>query len=315
MTDLDLAAIRSFVATVDEGQFSHAAVVLGLTQQAVSKRIAKLENQLGVSLFHRVPTGVIVTPAGRRLLPHARSLLALADEAITTVRDEPRPLRVASQGARQAETQSMRFYLHRHPDRDVELVMSNLSVTARDALASGRVDAALARAHGGPQTMPFEIGAAAAYLEPLHIFVGKDHPLAAHTVVRLAELTAYPAWVPGACVPSEWADYYRCLSEFSGITVETGDRPDPMENIMETLVASRSYYTFSGEGYLAPWHPHIRRIPVVDPTPAYPHALLWSTANPHPGLPHLIDYVRAHYNRDIVVDHWFPEVDRTLFGC
>ncbi|MFE3054844.1 LysR family transcriptional regulator [Nocardia sp. NPDC059239] len=45
MTDLDLAAVRAFVTAVDEGQFGYAAAVLGLTQQAVSKRIAKLEGQ------------------------------------------------------------------------------------------------------------------------------------------------------------------------------------------------------------------------------------------------------------------------------
>ena len=48
VTDLDLAAVRAFVTAVDEGQFGYAAAVLGLTQQGVSKRIAKLERQLGL---------------------------------------------------------------------------------------------------------------------------------------------------------------------------------------------------------------------------------------------------------------------------
>jgi DNA-binding transcriptional LysR family regulator len=51
--ELDLAALRAFVAVVEEEQFGHAAAVLGISQQAVSKRIAKLESQLGAELLDR----------------------------------------------------------------------------------------------------------------------------------------------------------------------------------------------------------------------------------------------------------------------
>jgi DNA-binding transcriptional LysR family regulator len=51
--DVDLDAVRTFVAVADAGQFSEAAVDLSITQQAVSKRIAALEKDLGVRLFTR----------------------------------------------------------------------------------------------------------------------------------------------------------------------------------------------------------------------------------------------------------------------
>ncbi|MCM6774626.1 LysR family transcriptional regulator [Nocardia sp. CDC159] len=314
VADLDLAAVRAFVAVVDEGQFGHAADVLEISQQAVSKRIAKLENRFGVALLERGVGGVSATDAGKRLLPHARSLLAVAATAVSAVREEPRPLRVATQGDRQAETQTMRYYLERHPERDTEIVISNVFSTSRDALLGGRADAALARAYGGPQSFPPEIRAAPAYLEPLQLLVGKDHPLAGRSVVALDDVRRYPAWVPGASVPSEWADYYRQLSEFSGVAVETGQRPEPIEAVLSRVAASDILTSFTGEGFLTPWHPHIRRLPIVDPVPTYPHALLWSSANSHPGLPHLIDYFRENYNADIAPDCWIPEVDRRLFG-
>ncbi|MDN2499984.1 LysR family transcriptional regulator, partial [Nocardia nova] len=109
--DLDLAAVRAFVAAAEERQFSLAAVVLGISQQAVSKRIAKLEDQLGTALFARVPAGIVPTAAGARLLPHARALLAVAETAVAAVCERPRPLRVAVQGERQGATEQMRFYL------------------------------------------------------------------------------------------------------------------------------------------------------------------------------------------------------------
>ena len=46
-------------------------------------------------------------------------------------------------------------------------------------------------------------------------------------------------------------------------------------NILDRIADSMTLVTFGGEGTTTPWHPNIRRIPIVDPTPAYPMALLW----------------------------------------
>ncbi|MEU4817163.1 LysR family transcriptional regulator [Micromonospora aurantiaca] len=54
---MDSEAVRSFVRAAELGQFRHAADELGVTQQAVSKRIAALERELGVRLFTRTPRG------------------------------------------------------------------------------------------------------------------------------------------------------------------------------------------------------------------------------------------------------------------
>ncbi|MFI6871494.1 LysR family transcriptional regulator [Nocardia sp. NPDC050406] len=326
MSDLDLATVRAFVAAVDERQFSHAADVLGLSQQAVSKRIARLENHLGTALFERIPTGITPTAAGMRLLPHARSLLALADEAVAAVRDNPGPLRVAVLGERQAAMRQLRFYLEHHP-ADTEIVLSNAFVTSRDALLNGRADAAFARAHGGPRPLPRHIDAVPAYLEPMHLLVGRQHPLAGRAAVTLRELREFTVWVPGAALPSEWSDYYRDLTAATGVPVDTSKRPEvfgttdagpgpaPIELLLDHIAASATLATFSGDGFLAPWHPHIRRVSIVEPTPAYPHALLWDTSNTHPGLADLIGHFRDTYNRDLAAECWIPEADRALFAA
>ncbi|NED50293.1 LysR family transcriptional regulator, partial [Micromonospora aurantiaca] len=78
--------MRSFVRAAELGQFRHAADELGVTQQAVSKRIAALERELGVRLFTRTPRGVELTGDGRAFLPHARGVVAGADRAVAAVR-------------------------------------------------------------------------------------------------------------------------------------------------------------------------------------------------------------------------------------
>ena len=79
--DLDLTQVRAFVVAADQLHFGRAAAQLFLTQQALSKRISRLEQALGEQLFVRGSRGVELSDAGRRFLPHARSLLAAADAA------------------------------------------------------------------------------------------------------------------------------------------------------------------------------------------------------------------------------------------
>ncbi|MFC3961981.1 LysR family transcriptional regulator [Nocardia jiangsuensis] len=313
--DLDLAAVRGFLAVAEHGQLTLAAGELGISQQAVSKRIAKLEAVLGISLFERTRTGVLPTAAGARFLPRARALLALADETVAAVRAFPRPLRVAVLGERQAAVRSLRFFLDRHPGAETEIVVGDAVVTSRDALLSERADAAFARAHGGPRPLPAHIAAAPALLEPLHLLVGRRHPLAGRNAVPLAELAGTSVWVPGAAVPSEWADFYRDLGDFANIAIDTA-RPEPGSGIgrmIERIAASDALCTFNGDDFDTPYHPELRRVRVVDPAPAYPHALLWDAEDPHPDLTELLAHCRAHYNADTAASCWLPEPDRPLF--
>lgn len=69
--DLDLARVQAFVAVVDEAHFGRAAEALSISQQAVSKRVARLEAELGVRLLTRGANGVTLTAAGRRFLAGA----------------------------------------------------------------------------------------------------------------------------------------------------------------------------------------------------------------------------------------------------
>lgn len=62
---MDLANLSAFIAIAETGSFSGAADRLFLTQPAISKRIAGLEQQLGVRLFDRLGREVTLTEAGR----------------------------------------------------------------------------------------------------------------------------------------------------------------------------------------------------------------------------------------------------------
>src|SRR5689334_15324897 len=77
---MDIAALQAFLAIAETGSFSRAAERIYLTQPAISKRIALLEEELGAKLFDRVGRGIQLTPAGQALAARARALLKDFDD-------------------------------------------------------------------------------------------------------------------------------------------------------------------------------------------------------------------------------------------
>ncbi|OXH82320.1 LysR family transcriptional regulator, partial [Burkholderia multivorans] len=76
---MDLAALAIFRAVVRENGVTRAAAKLNRVQSNVTTRIKQLEEELGAALFVRDGRRLVLTPAGRTLLPYAERLLALAD--------------------------------------------------------------------------------------------------------------------------------------------------------------------------------------------------------------------------------------------
>ncbi len=75
---LDIHRIAIFLSAVEERSFSGAAKRLKMSQPAVSLQIQALEQQFGVELFRRTGRAVVLTEAGRTLVPLARQMLGLS---------------------------------------------------------------------------------------------------------------------------------------------------------------------------------------------------------------------------------------------
>lgn len=78
---LSLKQVRYFLATAEAGQVSQAAVELNVSQSAVTAAVKQLEDDLGVKLFERQPSGVSLTAEGARFLQHARGIMAAVNAA------------------------------------------------------------------------------------------------------------------------------------------------------------------------------------------------------------------------------------------
>jgi DNA-binding transcriptional LysR family regulator len=190
---VELRALRYFVTVADELHFGRAAERLHIAQPAVSRTIARLERELGVTLFDRSPRRVRLTEAGHRVLGTAREALAAADRVRVAARDQGGVMRIGTgtgQFAARLE-RGIDALRERAPGFDVVLV--DLPLTARlNAVRQGDVDLALARgvrAAPGVRVLP-------TWTEPLFAVVSARHPAADRAAVELADLAGGELRIP-----------------------------------------------------------------------------------------------------------------------
>ncbi|MGW3460556.1 LysR family transcriptional regulator [Streptomyces olivaceoviridis] len=305
---MDLDTVRTFVAAADAGQFQEAAAELAVTQQAVSKRIAALERTLGVRLFTRTPRGAELTIDGQAFLPHARELLRVAERAVASVRTGRRPLRVDVIASRGAATGLMRGFHRAHPEIDLDVVMLFDIETAVAALRSGTIDASFRAVAAPGRPLPEDIESVRVLDEPLQLLTGPGHALAGARSVPLARLAGHRIWMPGIVPGTEWAAYYDDLIAEFGLTIEATGPNFGSDALLDTVADTPALATFMGEHTSLVWPAGLglRRIPVTDPTPVYPHSLLWHRDNPHPALAILRDHLATTTAGHAAAGTWTP---------
>ena len=307
---MDLDAVATFVAVAEAGQFQAAADELDITQQAASKRVARLERELGVRLFARIGRGVRLTADGHALLPHARELLRAAERAAAAVTPERRPLRIDVLNRRTAPSAILHAYYQRHPEIDLDVVTLN-NADAAAALAeigAGTLDATFRSLRDTP--LPRGLSSARVIDDRHELLVGPRHPLADAESVTPAELGEHPVWMLGM-TDLEPIAYYRDLAKAFALTIHTDGPMFGIDTFLAEVADSPRLATLVGEGsrYLWPETYDLRRIPVVDPTPVYPLRVIWRAGNAHPVLADFLDHLRAGYQADDGV--WAPDWARS----
>ena len=280
---MDLEAVRTFVAIADAGQFSEAAADLSVTQQAVSKRVAALEKDLGVRLFIRTARGAEPTLDGQAFLPHARDLLAAEERAAASVRPGRRALRVDVITRRIAPTALIRAFHRAYPETELDIVTLFDAGAAIAAVQSGAIDATF-RAVTRP--LPDGVRATRVLDEPHQLLTGPAHKLASARAVTPAQLAGHRIWIPGIVAGTEWAAYYEELAAAFGLDIDAVGPNFGTESLLDAIADSAELASLVGEQTRLLWPEDygLRRIAVHDPTPVYPHSLVWRGDNPHPAL-------------------------------
>jgi DNA-binding transcriptional LysR family regulator len=292
---VDLDAVRTFVAVADAGQFSEAAVDLSITQQAVSRRVAALEKDLAVRLFTRTPRGAQLTMDGQAFLPCARDLLQAEERAAASVRPGRRALRVDVIGRRLAPAALLRDFHRAHPRTELDVVTLFDAGAAVAAVRAGTIDASFRAVTVPARQLPDGVRATRVLDEPHQLLTGPAHEFAAARAVTPAQLAGHRIWIPGIVPGTEWASYYDELAAAFGLTIDAVGPNFGTENLLDVLAGSTTLATLVGEQTRLLWPAGhgLRRIPLRDPTPVYPHSLIWRSDNPHPALTALRGHLGA----------------------
>ncbi|MEE4277862.1 MAG: LysR family transcriptional regulator [Halieaceae bacterium] len=196
---MDIANLRAFAEVAAKGSFSAAAERLHISQPAVSKRIAVLEDELGAALFDRLGRRTELTEAGRALLqqvPDVEYSLRKAAQAVDDLKGEVSgTLRIAT---------SHHIGLHRLPPvlsifqqrypavrLDIEFLDSEL---AYERLRSGLIELAVVTLAPGDVS---KLRSEALWVDRLEIMIAPDHELAGRRDLGADDLAAWPAVLPG----------------------------------------------------------------------------------------------------------------------
>ncbi|MDG4826806.1 LysR family transcriptional regulator [Asanoa sp. WMMD1127] len=308
--ELDLAQVRAFIAVARQLHFGRASSELFLTQQALSKRIQRLEAALGEQLLLRQHQRVQLTPAGERFLPHAQTLLDAARDAVDAVRQRPAPLRVDVWGPVHRPLRLVRQFADEQPGLLFELSMRRSLARALDALGRGELDAAFGRPHDLGRPWPDGLARRLVFVEPVAAAVMVGHPLADEPVLTARQLSGTGLWLPFDEQPAELLGLLRGYAAHLGIPVQTTSLNLGVEHTLDELRRHPHRVTPVGADWALP--ADIRMIP-LSPVPYLPWSVVWRPDNRHPLLPHLLNRLAEQVAAEPVaidpVKEWLPEPD------
>jgi DNA-binding transcriptional LysR family regulator len=183
-----LAQIEGFVEIARQNNMRRAALVLSISQPALTSRLQGLEDELGTALFRRTHTGMVLTPAGRAFLPHADRVLEAVRSGAALVRDLGHgvvgelALAVAPAVSAYVLPDVLARFTEQHPGVRL-LVRTGHSEEIVDLVLRGEVDLGIVR-----QLRDARVRSRPLYEDELVLVVWPDHPFARAGRIDVAEI-------------------------------------------------------------------------------------------------------------------------------
>ncbi|MFF9474007.1 LysR family transcriptional regulator [Streptomyces roseolus] len=224
--DVDLRVLRYFVAVAEDGSLTGAAARLFVSQPALTKRIRRLEEDLGVRLFTRSRSGMALTEAGREFAARVPALLDAWDGTVRATGRAARVLRLGflDAGAVAAVPEAVAEFRRGRPQWRVELRQCDWSDPSA-GLARGEVDAAVVRLPF-PGQERWEVREL--FAEERGVLLPASHRLAKARTVDFQELLDEP-FVAAGGETEAWREHWLAVEEREGHPVRVGavtSRPD-----------------------------------------------------------------------------------------
>ena len=217
---MDIHSLQAFIEVARKESFSKASETLFITQPAISKRIAALEEDLDTKLFNRISRKVTLTDAGMKLLPKAKELVNELNDMrryATSLSDEIKgDLLIGSSNhvSMHRLPPILKQYRQQYSDVHLDMAFGESDIMCK-LVERGEIELAIITL---PETLADSLEKQVLWVDSLHLVVGPDHPLLDQSKVTLDQLAEYP------CVlPSETTETYRVIHrqmESSGLKLD-----------------------------------------------------------------------------------------------
>lgn len=267
MAPLDIRQLECFIAVAEELHVGRAAARLHMTQPPLTRRINRLERDLGVRLFRRTPAGVELTEPGAVLLDRAYRIVSLSEHAVERTRladsGQVGQLVVGYFGSTifDAVPRLLRGFLQSHPEVTLRLERAAKNVQA-DAVLDGRMHVGFSRLHREePGLRVRRIDS-----EPLFVAVPAAHPVLRQGEVRVADLRDEDMVLFPAAPRPSFADEVSQLCKQAGFAVRVAREA-------EDVVTALAYVAASGLSAVVPRSattiglPGVAFVPLTDAPP------------------------------------------------
>ena len=136
---MNVEQLRAFVKVADSPTISAAASSLFVSQPSLSRSIARLERELGASLFERGRKGCELTEAGATFLPHARRALCELDRGLSSLLECPENALILGCTVEGLLAELLPGFIHAHPNVAIDQRTVNENCTV-ELVQSGSVD-------------------------------------------------------------------------------------------------------------------------------------------------------------------------------
>lgn len=189
---MEFKQLRSFVHVMRQGGFTQAATTLHISQSAVSKQVAQLEQDLGVQLLDRHGSQLHLTAAGKVVLAKAEAMLRLRSDLLSELDDLGQLVRgelrlgLPLLGGDAMFASLFAEYRRRYPNIEIQLMEAG-SLVVEQAVLDAELELGGSMTPSNPA-----LGFQPFCNEPLDVLLPADHPLADNREVRLAELANTP---------------------------------------------------------------------------------------------------------------------------
>ena len=262
---MDVTQLIYFRAVAEAGSFTRAAENLHMTQSALSKSIARLEDEIGLLLFEREGNRISLNRFGRRFLQDSEQVLGRYSDCVRAVRDmaslEKGDVRIAI--SRDVFIDHIvRQFLCEQPDVSFHCYLLSPD-QMRDALEKGTIDIGITTLRPASENIVWE----GLYTDSLEVLLPPDHPLSGRKEIRVGELRNERFIVTNSNYSTE--NIIENLCSAAGFTpriLYEGTSTDmPMSFVDEGLAVMVTPHSISeGVGGMLPGKHDIVRIPLVN---------------------------------------------------